>query len=75
MVFNVRRLGEIDEYTCDVWVREAVRRTQARLVNPKEEKPYGTHSEDVWRSIRDGFGDTMVTISFEYSSRHPMACD
>ncbi len=64
MVFNVRRLGEIDEYTYDVWVREAVRRTQARLRNPKEEKPYGTHSEEVWRSIRDGirghYGDDIL---------------
>lgn len=57
LVFNVRRLGEIDEYTYDVWVKETVRRTRARVRNPEEEKPYGTHSKEVWRSIRNGLNE------------------
>jgi RPA family protein len=53
LLLNVRDLGEIDEYTEETWVREAVQRTQVRLRNPRDENQYETLSEGVWRDIRD----------------------
>jgi len=52
-VFNVRSLGEIEEYTYEVWVRETIRRTQARLRNPVEEKAYEVSSGKLWRDMRE----------------------
>jgi RPA family protein len=61
LLLNVRDLGEIDEYTEETWVREAVQRTQVRLRNPRDENRYETSSEDVWRDIRDRLHENYGT--------------